>query len=87
MAQSPRTGYALPVDPLNELGDPAQAFANADQLQFMRQLVSIIRTQFGKFISRDTAVPFVLLQAPGGATYRVEVNDAGQLTATNARLG
>lgn len=87
MAQAPRSGYALPVDPLNELGDPAQAFRNGDQLQFVRTLISIIRTQFGKFISSDTAVPFVLLRSPAGKTFRVEVNDDGQITATDARGG
>jgi len=83
---TPRSGYSLPVDPLNELGDPAQAFVNGAQLQFVRTLISIIRTQFGKFVSRETAVPFIYLQSAGGKTFRVEVNDAGQLTATDARL-
>lgn len=87
MAQAPRSGYALPVDPLNELGDPAQAFANADQLQFVRTLLNIIRTQFGKFISRDTAVAYFYLQSAGGKTFRVEVDDNGTITTTNARVG
>jgi hypothetical protein len=83
---TPRSGYALPIDPLNELGDPAQAFKNPDQLQYVRQLVDIIRTQFGKAVTRDTAVPFFYLQSPGGKTFRVTVADDGTLTATDARV-
>lgn len=84
---APRSGFALPVDPLNELGNPEQAFRNPDQLQFMRQLIDIIRTQFGKFVARDVASPYIMLQSPGGNTFRVTVSDDGKITATNARLG
>jgi hypothetical protein len=87
MAQAPRSGYALPVDPLNELGDPADAFTNPKSLQYVRQLVTIIRAQFGKFIARDVAAPFITLQSPGGKTFRITVDDTGTVTATDARGG
>ena len=87
MAQAPRSGYALPVDPLNELGNPEQAFKNPDQLQFMRQFIDIIRTQFSKFVSRDVAAPFITLQSPSGKSFRITVNDDGTISATNARNG
>jgi hypothetical protein len=84
---NPRAGYSLPVDPLNELGDPAQAFKPGDQLTFVRTLVSAIRTFMQKAITRDTAVPFFFLQSPGGKTFRVTVNDDGALQVTDARVG
>jgi hypothetical protein len=83
---APRSGYSLPVDPLNELGDPAQAFRPGDQLTFMRTFVSIIRTFFQKAVIRDQAAPFITLQSPGGKTFRVTVTDDGAVQATDARV-
>lgn len=85
-SSAPRSGYALPVDPLNELGDPASAFKPGDQLTFVRTLVSAIRTFMQKAVVRDQAVPFLTLQAPGGKTFIITVTDDGTVTATDARL-
>lgn len=80
-----RTGYALPVDPLNELGDPEVAFKAPAVLTFMRTLIDIIRRQFGKFIDRDTATPYFHLTSPNGTVFFVSVGDDGTLKAENAR--
>jgi hypothetical protein len=85
-SSAPRSGYALPVDLLNELGDPGDAFKSPTQLQFLRTLISIIRAQFGKSVTTETAVGFIYLRSPNGNTFRVTVGDDGTLQATNARL-
>lgn len=80
-----RTGYALPVDPLNELGNPEEGFKSPAQLSFMRTLIDIIRKAFTKFVDRDTAAPYFHLYSLSGKTYRVTVDDTGALKATYVR--
>lgn len=80
-----RTGYALPVDPLNELGDPEAVFKAPAVLTFMRTLIDIIRKAFMGFISRDTAVPYFHLSSASGKTFRVTVNEDGTLNVAHIR--
>jgi hypothetical protein len=84
MSGGPRTGFVLPTDPLNELGDPADVFRGPAQT-FMRTLINVIRLQFAKFVNRETATPYFHLSSPNGTTYRVSVDDAGALKVENAR--
>lgn len=80
-----RKGYVLPVDPLNELGDPETIFRNTGQLQFIRTLISTLKDIFQTCVKRDQPTPYFHLSAPSGVVFRVSVTDAGALVVENAR--
>ena len=84
MSGGPRTGYALPSDPLNELGDPATVF-RGDALTYIRTLTNAVRDQFAKFVNREVAAPYFHLSSPNGTTFRVTVGNDGVLKVENAR--
>lgn len=80
-----RQNNIIPVDRLQPLNDPADAFKNPAQLSFMRVLIDIIRRMASDMVSRDTATSHIILRSPNGTAYRVSVDDAGVLVVENAR--
>lgn len=50
--------------------------------QILIQIVDVIRKAFVSVVSKDQAVPRILLQAPNGTVYEVTVSNTGTLTAT-----
>lgn len=47
---------------------------------YVIQVLDIIRKTFLPVVSKNEAVPRVLLQAPNGSTYEVTVDNSGNLT-------
>ena len=63
------------------LPDPGQAYEPTR----MRNLMEILRRALGTAVSSTDASPCVLLQAPDLSVWRVEVTNAGALTATKVQ--
>lgn len=76
---------ALPrpaADPFAQLRDPGELFKNPEQASFIRNLIGILRTTVSASLSRESASPSMMLQAPGGKVYRVVVADDGTLSTS-----
>ena len=73
---------ALAPTPLAQIAPPNDAFKNPVQLAWMQGLLSGLRDALSNAVSRDTAVPYITLTAPNGASYKVTVGNDGSLTAT-----
>jgi hypothetical protein len=55
--------------------------------EYFRFSFSLIERLFSRTVSTTEAVSGVLLRAPNGSVWRVEVTDAGVLTTTSGPLG
>lgn len=49
---------------------------------FFTQFLQVLKDTFLTVVSKDQAVPRVLLQSPNGTVYSIEVSNAGTITAT-----
>lgn len=56
--------------PPNDLGD------------YLTKIIQVIRESFLSVVSKDQAVPHILLQSPNGTVYSITVSDIGIVTAT-----
>lgn len=63
------------------LPDPGQVYEPTR----VRNLLEIIRRAFGSAVSSTEAAPCALLQAPDLSVWKVEVTNAGALTATKVQ--
>ena len=71
-----------PADPLAQITDPGIAFKNPDQQQFLRQFRDTLSDAIGSKAGRTTSVPFIMLDAPNGTTYKITVDNSGTVSAT-----
>jgi hypothetical protein len=55
--------------------------------EYFRFSFSLIERLFSRTVSTTEAVSGILLQAPDGSVWRVEVTNAGVLTTTSVPLG
>jgi len=55
--------------------------------EYFRFSFSLLERLFSRTVSTTEAVSGVLLRAPNGSVWRVEVTDAGVLTTTSVPLG
>jgi hypothetical protein len=85
MAIAPRGNNPVVAGPLDQLNDPGEVFRNPGQLEFVRNLVRLLKDAFGKAVIRDQASPFIHLQAPNGGVYKVSVGDTGALRVEYVR--
>lgn len=54
----------------------------SDLNDYLTKVFQVIRESFIPVVSKDQAVPRVLLQSPNGTVYSIEVSNAGTITAT-----
>lgn len=73
------------VDEFSSLNDPGEVFKNPQQLQFVRTPIDVLRRVVANMVRWDRAAPQIILSAPDGGSWIVTVDNAGNLTAVNAR--
>jgi hypothetical protein len=49
---------------------------------YLTKVIQVIRDSFLSVVSKDQAVPHILLQSPDGTVYSITVSNAGTITAT-----
>lgn len=72
-------------DPFNQLNDPGEVFKNPQQNSFVRILIGIIRSSFDSVVRSNQATPQIVLRAPDGSAWVVEVSNTGVISTRNAR--
>ena len=49
---------------------------------FFTQFLQVLKDTFLTVVSKDQAVPSILLQSPNGTVYSITVSDSGTVTST-----
>ena len=80
-----RENTPIQSDLFQSLNDPGDVFKNPEQLRFVRTLIDILRRAFINAVRSNQAVPSIILTAPNGTSWVVEVGDTGALSTRNAR--
>lgn len=80
-----RQNTPQPGDPLGLLNDPGEVFRGEGQVEFVRRLISAIRSAFSSAVLRDRATPDFLLSAPSGKVFKVTVDETGAIKTAPVR--
>lgn len=54
----------------------------SDLNDYLTKVFQVIRESFIPVVSKDQAVPHILLQSPNGTVYSITVSDSGTVTST-----
>lgn len=73
------------TDIFANINDPVDVFKNPVQLLFVRTLIDILRRALTGAVKQNQASPHIILSAPDGGAWIVEVDNTGALTTRNAR--